>query len=116
MLTLPTCFGLSACKKKVISTPTEPDNVTAVEKVVLSSVLMFLQINVTPESTITAEVVGADNPAQTVTWYSSNPKVATVDNGKVTAVYPGITIITATSTVDNHKYASCTVSVLSAPK
>lgn len=49
---------------------------------------------------------------RTVTWKSSNKKVATVDeNGLVTAVGKGAAIITATSLHDTSKKAECTVTV-----
>jgi uncharacterized protein YjdB len=54
------------------------------------------------------------NTTQTgVTWSSSNPAVAMVNNttGQVTALSVGSAIITATSTVDSSKKVSCTVTV-----
>jgi uncharacterized protein YjdB len=47
-----------------------------------------------------------------VTWSSSDPSVATVDAGKITAVEGGTAIITATSTEDPTKTASATVNVI----
>ena len=47
-----------------------------------------------------------------VTWSSSNTSVATVDNGKVTAVGEGTAIITATAK-ENNRTATCTVMVTS---
>ena len=50
---------------------------------------------------------------KTLTWKSSNPEVATVDQeGKVTAVKEGTTTITVTTV--NGKEATCTVTVLNA--
>jgi len=49
---------------------------------------------------------------RTVTWFSANESIATVDqNGVVTAVAPGTTTITATSQLDPSKKASCQVTV-----
>ena len=45
-----------------------------------------------------------------VTWISSNPAVATVDNGEVTGVSVGTTVIIV-KTEDGAKTASCTVTV-----
>lgn len=36
-------------------------------------------------------------PKATITWQSSNPKIATVQNGTITAIEPGTAIITATA-------------------
>lgn len=61
--------------------------------------------------TLSAAVEPADATDQTVTWKSSAPDVASVDNaGKVTAVTPGKAVITVT-TVDGSKTAECTVTV-----
>ena len=43
-------------------------------------------------------IIKPDNAVKTVTWTSSNPSVATVVDGKVTALSAGTTTITATST------------------
>lgn len=64
-----------------------------------------LQVTVLPENTYD----------KTVRWTSSNPEVATVSNGKITALKPGTTIITAT-TVNGLK-VECKVTVgLDSPK
>jgi hypothetical protein len=55
---------------------------------------------------VTAEPDGVAVPA--ITWASSNAAVATVENGKVTAVGAGTATITATS---NELTATCTVTV-----
>lgn len=56
----------------------------------------------------------ADAAGRKVTWSSSNPKVASVDeNGKVTAVGDGTATITATT--PNGKTASITITVKKAP-
>ena len=57
----------------------------------------------------TATLVANVNPSGTITWTSSNPRVAKVDsNGKVTANVAGSSTITATS---NGLSATCTVNV-----
>lgn len=61
---------------------------------------------------LSAEVVGTNNPAQTVTWESSNISIATVNSdGLVTAVAKGTCTITAKSTVDATKSGTCAVTV-----
>lgn len=60
---------------------------------------------------LTVTVAPEDAANKKVTWTSSNPKVATVDeNGKVTAVGSGTCTITAT-TEDGAKAAECKITV-----
>jgi formylglycine-generating enzyme required for sulfatase activity len=60
--------------------------------------------------TLTATVAPADATNKAVVWLSGNTAVATVNNGTVTAVYPGTAKITVI-TVDGSKTAECTVMV-----
>jgi len=54
---------------------------------------------------------------RSVTWSSSNTAVATVnENGVVTGISEGTTIITATSNLDPAKKATCTITVESLPE
>lgn len=57
--------------------------------------------------TLTAAVEG--DSSAVVTWESSDPSVATVENGKITAVSAGTAIITASY---NGSEATCTITVL----
>ncbi len=68
-------------------------------------------------TTATLSAVFSDPSVNTnVTWSSSKPSVATVDeNGMVTAVAPGTATITATSVTDSSLSASCTVTVEKSP-
>ena len=67
-----------------------------------------LNISELDSETLTATVLPADTTDK-VTWTSSDPKIATVDeNGKVTALYYGTTTITATA---GTKTATCIVNV-----
>ena len=62
------------------------------------------------EITLTATVNPEDATNKNVSWSSSNAAVASVDNGKVTALKAGTTIITV-KTEDGNKTATCEVTV-----
>ena len=70
-------------------------------------------IGIGDSETLTINYTPADaNTGKAVTWTSSNPGVATVDNsGKVTGVAVDTATITATSTTDASITASCAVTV-----
>ncbi len=62
--------------------------------------------------TLTATVSPDDAEDKSISWSSSAPNVATVDNaGKVTAIAPGTAIITATANDGSGVSASCKVTV-----
>ena len=69
-----------------------------------------LSIQVGGSETLTATVAPKDASNKKVTWKSSNEAVATVANGKVTAVKAGEATITVT-TADGSQSAACTVNV-----
>ncbi len=73
----------------------------------LSSPSLSLDIGET--ETLIANVLPSNTTHKTVTWSSSNASVATVNNGKVTAVSTGTTTITAKTT--NGLVANCIVTV-----
>ena len=62
------------------------------------------------EVTLVATLAPENATEKTVEWSSSDEKVATVKDGKVTAVAPGTATITV-KTVDGEKTATCTVNV-----
>ena len=71
-----------------------------------------LSLNVGESATLTATVLPSNATDKGVSWSSSNTGVATVDNnGKVTAVAAGSSVITVTTT-DGGKTATCTVTVI----
>lgn len=109
-------------KKKSDLTTTSKDSeevsitvgAASVTSVILSKTTLSLAEG--KDSTLTATVEGTNLPifGKTVTWESSDTVVATVSDGKVTAVKAGTATIKATSTFDTSKSASCTVTVTEA--
>ena len=85
---------------------------TPVESVTLDQT--ELELIVGKEATLTAAVAPGDASDQTVTWTSSAPEIATVENGKITALAEGTATITVT-TVDGGKTAQCQVTVKPIP-
>ena len=67
-------------------------------------------INEGDSLTLTATLEPANATDKSITWTTSDSKVATVENGVVTAVSAGTATITASS--DNGKAASCKVTVI----
>ena len=79
-----------------------------VQSVGLNKTELALEVGKT--GTLEAKVEPSDATNKNVTWSSSNPEFATVDNGVVTAVSAGEAIITVT-TEDGAKTATCKVTV-----
>jgi len=77
------------------------------ESVTLSASTLALTLDGTASGTLTATVAPADT-TDTVTWSSSDPAVAAVSGGTVTAKKVGTATVTATA---GGKSASCTVTV-----
>ena len=73
-----------------------------------------LSMMVGEKETVTATLKGADGYAVTK-WESSNPSVAAVDNGQITAVGEGKATITVTATKDGEESLSKTITVSVAP-
>lgn len=98
--------------KAVLSDKTELSclvTVTAsVTDISLNKSVLNLRINQTEK--LTATITPENAVDQTITWSSSNPKVASVDNvGNVTALTLGTTVITVTTS--NKRTAECSVTV-----
>ncbi len=70
-----------------------------------------LTLNVGGSSTVTANVSPSNASIKAVNWSSSNEDVATVVNGRVTAVSPGTATIRATASDGSGKYGTCAVTV-----
>ena len=71
-----------------------------------------LNLVVGDEETLTVTFTPNNATDKALTWATANSSIATVDNGKVKAIAPGQTTITATSS--NGHSATCTVNVVSA--
>jgi len=84
----------------------------AVTGVTLNKTTTTLQVGNTEQLTETVQPSNATN--KTVSWSSSNPSVATVSYGYITAVETGTATITVT-TQDGNKTAQCVVTVTPAP-
>lgn len=69
-----------------------------------------LELNEGEFQTLTATITPSDATDQKLHWISSNTKVATVENGTVTAVSKGTATVTAT-TADGGYQATCAVTV-----
>ena len=72
-----------------------------------------LSLTVGGTEALTATVAPDNATDKTVTWTSSNPSVAKVENGVVTALARGTAVITATAVDGSGASASCTVTVSS---
>ena len=85
-------------------------NAKAVTKVTLNKT--SLTLNKGGSAQLTAKITPSDASNKTITWSSSNNSIATVKNGKVTALKAGTVTITAKS--NNGKTAKCKVTVKNA--
>ncbi len=96
----------SSNEKPTDEKPTTPDNPPA-PTVKVSLDRTSLSLPVGEQDTLTATIVGADDPA--LTWSSSNPAVASVENGTVTAIAEETVEITVA--LSDGTSATCTVTV-----
>ena len=93
----------SSCTVTVTPSPVD------VSAVSISSTSATLEVSQTKKLTATVSPSNATN--KNITWSSSKPTIASVDqNGTVTALKTGTTTITAKS--NNNKTASCTITVI----
>ena len=107
--TITVAAGKASASCEVTVTETIP-----VESVTLSSGMQSpseISLEVGETATLIAIVKPDDATDKTVTWTSSDETVATVVDGKITAVAAGTATITATSNADGTKKSSCTVKV-----
>ncbi len=92
---------------KLLSDETE-DNLVSVTSISLNQSSLLLHVNDTENLIATVSPNNATD--KTLIWSSSNPNIATVENGKVTARNVGTAIITV-SNQDNTVKTTCEVSV-----
>ena len=100
-------YDICLYQEESASTPSTPTTV-AVTGVTLNKTTAALEVG--NSLTLTATVSPSNATNKTVTWTSSNTSVATVSNGKVTALKAGKSTITVT-TADGSYKATCTVTV-----
>lgn len=88
----------------------------AVTSLTLSETSLALELN--EEKTLTATVLPTNATVKTITWLSNNTDVATVNNGKITALSAGSATITAyvdenlnSKRDEDEKYVTCAVTV-----
>ena len=96
-------FGTVSC-----SDDDEKEGTIAVSAVAVNPTTVAVKPGATV--TLSATVTPEDATDKTITWSSSDEKVATVDGGKVTGVAEGTATITAT-TKSGDKTATCAVTV-----
>jgi len=101
---------LTATCQITVSVPSDPDPIVAVDGITMSESKVSLVKGNSRILSVTITPQNATN--KNVHWSSSDNMVASVDNeGKVTALYPGVSVITATSEDGNYK-TTCTVTVI----
>ena len=104
-ITATTSNGKTATCSVTVNEPAP--EIIEVTSISLSQTSLTLEIG--ESQALTATVLPSNATAKSVTWTSSVQSVATVANGKVTAVGSGTATITATTS--NGKTATCTVTV-----
>ena len=112
--------GVAKGTTTITATTTDGSNKTASITVTVKKAVTGVSLNKSSTTldenateTLTATVSPTDASVKTVTWSSSNTSVATVSSsGVVTAKSKGTCTITATSTDDSSKKATCSVTVL----
>jgi uncharacterized protein YjdB len=104
-----TCTAKDGSKKKATCKVTVTKSV-AVKSIKLNNTSLSVVKGNT--STLTATIAPSTATNQTVTWKSSNKKIATVDsNGEITGVAKGTVTITCTAKDGSKKSATCKVKV-----
>ena len=114
--------GIAAGTANITATSTTNPAITATCAVTVQAVAVTgvslnktsINLQVGGSETLTTTVTPANATNKEIIWNTSDGSIATINNGKVTAVSAGKTTITAT-TVDGNKTATCTVTVTAGP-
>ncbi len=114
--------GIAAGTANITATSTTNPAITATCAVTVQAVAVTgvslnktsINLQVGGSETLTTTVIPANATNKEIIWNTSDGSIATINNGKVTAVAAGQTTITAT-TVDGNKTATCTVTVTAGP-
>ena len=83
-----------------------------VKSVTISPSSLTLDLNGQVSSDLSINVETIKGASDELSWVNSDPTVASLSNGTVTALKVGTTTFTATSVFNNKKSASCTVTVI----
>lgn len=93
------------------------EDTPTVDSVTVTPSVKTLDLNGTKNVQLSATVNGDNNPSQEVTWSTSDSNLAIVSStGYVTAKAEGEVTITATSTFDNTKSGTCTITIKDSSK
>lgn len=93
------------------TTCTVTGEVTIVNATSISLDQTAASLNIGESVTLTATVLPENTTDKSVTWSSTDETIATVENGVVTAVAPGVATITATTADGTNLTASCEITV-----
>ncbi len=96
-------FGTASC-----SDDDKTDGSVSVSAIAVNPTTATIKVG--ESTTLSTTITPADATDKTITWSTSDEKVATVDAGKVTGVAEGTATVTAT-TKDGGKAATCAVTV-----
>ena len=111
LLALATVFVFSACDSDDDDNDESDPPVAVVTEVKLNRSTISLGVNDTTTLTATVNGTNLTDESKKVTWKSSRPEIASVSDGKVTALAEGTAKITVTSKADTTKSAYCDVTV-----
>lgn len=112
--------AISVGTTTITATTNDDSNLTASCTVIVTPKLVqsitmddeTLTLEVDESTILTATVYPQDADDTSLTWRSNNAKVATVEDGKITAIATGTAVITVTSNDGSNIVATCQVTVI----